>query len=194
MVTVLLEQPWIVGAVGTILTVVTLYGWTQTGNAIAFKTGLGFAAGSILLIILNLWIVTDAEEVRSWLVAVAAELESNQADKVLNRLSPNHSDRVANAAERMKMVKFTVARITKIHSVKVDYQGAKPIAYVRMNVFIEAESSGMSGKVPRWVGLTIEKKGKEWLIVDFEDREAQHEFMNSSSISEAIGPSIQGGR
>ncbi len=194
MVTVLLEQPWIVGAVGTILTVVTLYGWTQTGNAIAFKTGLGFAAGSILLIILNLWIVTDAEQVRSWLVAVAAELESNQADKVLNRLSPNHSDRVANAAERMKIVKFTVARITKIHSVKVDYQGAKPIAYVRMNVFIEAESSGMSGKVPRWVGLTIEKKGKEWLIVDLEDREAQHEFMNSSSISEAIGPSIQGGR
>ncbi len=194
MVTVLLEQPWIVGAVGTILTVVTLYGWTQTGNEIAFKTGIGFAVGSILLMILNLWIVTDAEQVRSWLVEAAAELESNQADKVVRRLSPNHSDRVANAAERIKTVKFTVARITKIHSVKVDYQGANPIAYVRMNVFVEAESAGMSGKVPRWVGLTIEKKGKEWLIVDFEDREAQHEFMNSSSISEAIGTSLQGGR
>ena len=194
MVTVLLEQPWIVGAVGTILTVVTLYGWTQTGNEIAFKTGIGFAVGSILLMILNLWIVTDAEQVRSWLIEAAAELESNQADKVVRRLSPNHSDRVANAAERLKTVKFTVARITKIHSVKVDYQGANPIAYVRMNVFVEAESAGMSGKVPRWVGLTIEKKGKEWLIVDFEDREAQHEFMNSSSISEAIGTSLQGGR
>ncbi len=194
MVTVLLEQPWIVGAVGTILTVVTLYGWTQTGNEIAFKTGIGFAVGSILLMILNLWIVTDAEQVRSWLVEAAAELESNQADKVVRRLSPNHSDRVANAAERIKTVKFTVARITKIHSVKVDYQGANPIAYVRMNVFVEAEGAGMSGKVPRWVGLTIEKKGKEWLIVDFEDREAQHEFMNSSSISEAIGTSLQGGR
>ncbi len=194
MVTVLLEQPWIVGAVGTILTVVTFYGWTQTGNAIAFKTGVGFAAVSIVLLFLNLWVVTDAEHVRSWLVEVAAELESNQEDKVLMRLSPNHSDRVADAAQRMKIVKFTVARITKIHSVKVDYQGANPVAYVRMNVFVEAESSGMSGKVPRWVGLTIEKKGKEWLIVDFEDREAQHEFMKSSSISEAIGPSIQGGR
>ncbi len=194
MVTVLLEQPWIVGAVGTILTFVTLYGWTQTGNEIAFKTGIGFAVGSILLMILNLWIVTDAEQVRSWLIEAAAELESNQADKVVRRLSPNHSDRVANAAERLKTVKFTVARITKIHSVKVDYQGANPIAYVRMNVFVEAESAGMSGKVPRWVGLTIEKKGKEWLIVDFEDREAQHEFMNSSSISEAIGTSLQGGR
>ncbi len=194
MVTVLLEQPWIVGAVGTILTVVTLYGWTQTGNEIAFKTGIGFAVGSILLMILNLWIVTDAEQVRSWLIEAAEELESNQADKVVRRLSPNHSDRVANAAERIKTVKFTVARITKIHSVKVDYQGANSIAYVRMNVFVEAESAGMSGKVPRWVGLTIEKKGKEWLIVDFEDREAQHEFMNSSSISEAIGTSLQGGR
>ncbi len=194
MVTVLLEQPWIVGAVGTILTVVTLYGWTQTGNEIAFKTGIGFAVVSILLMILNLWIVTDAEQVRSWLIEAAAELESNQADKVVRRLSPNHSDRVANAAERLKMVKFTVARITKIHSVKVDYQGANPIAYVRMNVFVEAGSAGMSGKVPRWVGLTIEKKGKEWLIVDYEDREAQHEFMNSSSISEAIGTSPQGGR
>jgi hypothetical protein len=127
-------------------------------------------------------------------LALGSEVERNQVDKVLNRLSPNHSDRVANAAERMKMVKFTVARITKVHSVQVDYQGANAIAYVRMNVFVEAESEGMSGKVPRWVGLTIEKKGKEWLIVDFEDREAQHEFMNSSSISEAIGPSLQGGR
>ncbi len=194
MVTVLLEQPWIVGVVGTILTVVTLYGWTQTGNAIAFKTGIGLAAVSVLLMILNLWVVTDAEQVRTWLVDVAAELERNQADKVLKRLSPNHSDRVANAAERMKSVTFTVARITRIHSVKVDYQGNSPIARVRMNVFVEAESSGMSAKIPRWVGLTMEKSGKEWLIVDFEDREAQHEFVNSSSIPEAIGPSLQGVR
>ena len=194
MYSVLFEQPWIVGAVGTILTVVTLYGWTQTGNSIAFKTGLGFAAASILLLILNLWIVTDAEHVRIWLLDVAGDVEKNQYENVLKRLSPDHTDRVASAAERMKLVKFNLARITRIHSIEVDYQGTKPIAHVRMNVFVEAESSGMSGKVPRWVGLTLEKKGKEWFIVDFEDREAQHEFMKSSSITEAIGPNLQGGR
>ena len=194
MYSVLFEQPWIVGAVGTILTVVTLYGWTQTGNSIAFKTGLGFAATSIVLLILNLWAVTDAEQVRIWLVDVASDVEKNRYEKVLSRLSPDHSDRVASTADRMKMVKFTVARITRIHSIKVDYQGTKPVAYVRMNVFVEAESSGASGKIPRWVGLTIEKRGNEWFIVDFEDREAQHEFMKSSSISDAIGPSLQGGR
>lgn len=71
MLAILFEQPWFIGAIGTVLTIVTFYGWAQTGNTIA--------------------------------------LQSNQYDKVLSRISPDHSERVARVSERMKTVKFSVA-------------------------------------------------------------------------------------
>ncbi len=194
MYSVIFEQPWTVGAIGAFLTVLTLYGWTQSGNSIAFKSGVGFAVVTILLLFVNLWIVTDGEQIRIWLVEVADELQANQYDKVLKRISPDRSDRVDRTAEHMKSVKFSVARVTKIHSVTLDYRGVNPKAVVRMNAYVEAESSGVSGKVPRWVGLTLEKLNNEWLIDDFEDREPQHEFMKSGSLSETIGQGTQGGR
>ncbi len=189
MAIILFEQPWFIGAIGMVLTVMTFYGWVQTGNSIAFRTAIGFAIGSILLVFLNLWVITDAENIRTWLVDAAGELQSNEFDKVLKRISPDHTERVESTADRMKTVKFLVAKVTKIHSINVDYKGTSPTAEVRMNAFVQAESFGMSGKVPRWVRLSLEKQDKEWLITDFEDRDAQHEFMNSRSVSEAFGPS-----
>ena len=189
MATILFEQPWFISAIGTVLTVVTFYGWVQTGNSTALKTTIGFAIGSILLVFLNLWVITDTETIRTWLMDAAGELQKNEFDKVLKRISPDRTERVQSTTDRMKFFRFSVARVTKIHSINIDYKGSTPTADVRMNAFVQAESDGMSGKLPRWVRLTLEKPDTEWLITDFEDRDAQHEFMKSSSISEAFGPS-----
>ena len=188
------EQPWIIGAIGTVVTVLTLYGWTQTGNMIALKSAIAFAVTTLLLLIANLFIITDAERVRTWLIDTASDLQNNEFDKVLRKISPDCSERVTNAVERMKGVKFSITKITKIHSIEVTTRKKEVTAYVRMNAFVEGESYGMSGKVPRWVGLTLEKKDHEWLITDFEDRDPQHEFMKSSTITDALSPSLQGGR
>ena len=192
MTTLLFEQPWLLGAIGTALTVMSLYGWTQTGNLIPLRIGLGLAVVTMLLLACNVLIVTDAERIRTWIVDTADELQNNQFEKVMKRLSPNHSIRVANTADRMKNVKFSIAKVTKIHSIEVDKTGGVPTALIRMNAFVEVESGGMSGKVPRWVGLTLEKRGTEWFILDFEDREPQHEFINSAS--ESLRPGLQGVR
>ena len=37
MQTLLVEQPWVIGAIGATLSLVTFFGWTQTGNSVAFK-------------------------------------------------------------------------------------------------------------------------------------------------------------
>ena len=194
MIPLLFEQPWLIGTIGTVLTVLTFYGWIQTGNSIAFKTGVGFAIVSILLVILNVWIVTDSERVRVWLADIASELQNNQFDNVRKRISPDHSERVERTAQRMQSVKFSIAKVTRIHSIAIDYRASVPTALVRMNAFVEAESGGVSGRIPRWVGLALEKRGTEWLITDYEDREAQHEFINSSSGLDDFGPGITGGR
>ncbi len=194
MIPLLFEQPWLIGTIGTVVTVLTFYGWTQTGNSIAFKASIGFALISILLVLVNVGIVTDSERVRVWLSDAASELQNNQYDRVLKRISPNPSERVERTAQRMQTVKFSVAKITRIHSIAIDYKTSVPTALVRMNAFVEAESSGVVGRVPRWVGLELEKRGGEWLITDFEDREAQHEFMRSSSSVDAVSSGTQGGR
>lgn len=194
MTTFLFEQPWLIGAIGTGLTVLTFYGWTQTGNSIAFKTATAFGVMTILLLAVNFWIVTDSERLRVWLADAAGELQNNQFERVLKRVSPNSSIRVANTTDRMKAVKFSIAKVTKIHNIELDYTGEMATAFVRMNAFVEAESAGMSGRVPRWVGLTLEKRGTDWLILDFEDRDPQYEFVNSGSLSDSLGPILQGGR
>ncbi len=194
MIPLLFEQPWLIGTIGTVVTILTFYGWAQTGNSIAFKASIGCALVSILLVLVNIGIVTDSERVRVWLADVASELQSNQFDRVLKRISPNHSERVERTAQRMQTVKFSVAKITRIHSIAIDYKTSIPTVLVRMNVFVEAESSGIVGRLPRWVGLELEKWGDEWLITDFEDREAQHEFIHFSSSLDAVSSGTQGGR
>ena len=192
--TIFFEQPWIVGAIGTVITIATLYGWTQTGNSIALKTGIGLALATLLLLIANLFIVTDAEQVRTWLASTASELQNNDIDRVLKKLSPDCSDRVTNVADRMKNVKFTIAKVTKIHSIEVQSDKEGVTAQIRMNAFVAGESNGISAKVPRWVALTLEKKNREWLITDFEDKDPQHEFMNSSDLTDAFSKSLHGDR
>jgi hypothetical protein len=192
--TIFFEQPWIVGAIGTVITIVTLYGWVQTGSSVALKTGIGFALATVLLLIANMFIETNAEQVRTWLTATASELQNNDFDKVIKKLSPDCSDRVNHVAERMKNVKFTIAKVTKIHSIEVQSDKESVTAQIRMNAFVAGESNGISAKVPRWVALTLEKKNREWLITDFEDKGPQHEFMNSSDLTDAFSKSLQGGR
>lgn len=191
---ILFEQPWIIGAIGTVITIVTLYGWTQTGNSIALKTAVVFAVATLLLIIANLFVVTDAEQIRTWLSNTAAELQSNDFDKVLKKLSPDCSERVTNVAERLKNVKFSVAKVTKIHSIEVETFRGEVTAQVRMNAFVTGESNGMSAKVPRWVALTLEKKNNDWLITDFEDKDPQYEFLKSSDLTDVFSKSRQGDR
>jgi hypothetical protein len=145
-------------------------------------------------LIANLFIVTDAEQVRTWLASTASELQNNDIDNVLKKLSPDCSDRVTNVAERMKSVKFSIAKVTKIHSIEVQSDKEGVTAQIRMNAFVAGESNGISAKIPRWVALTLEKKNHGWLITDFEDKEPQHEFMNSSDVTDAFSKSLQGGR
>lgn len=188
------EQPWIIGAIGTVITIVTLYGWTQTGNSIALKTGIGMALLTLILMITNLFVVTDAEQIQSWLASTASEMQNNDFDKVLKRLSPDCSDSVTSVAERMTNVKFSLAKVTKIHAIDVESDKEGVTAQVRMNAIVAGESNGASAKVPRWVRIALEKKNSEWLLTDFEDKEPQHEFMKSSDLTDAFSKGLPGSR
>ena len=183
MTTYLFEQPWILGVVGTIVTGATVFGWLQTGSPTALKSAAGILLLTILLILVNVWVVTDAEIVRGWIYEVASELENNQVDKVLKRIHPEASERVTNRSRILRHIEFSNMRVTKIHDLKVKTTSTSSRATIRMNVFAEGTLNQgtvgqASGKVPRWISLTLEKLDGVWLIADCEERDPLHEFMN----------------
>ena len=179
MPTFLFEQPWIVGTIGSILTVASVFGWLQTGNRWAAYSAIGFALITVLMVLMNLWVVTDREEVTVWLFQIASEVENNETPKVMARISHDATDRVRDAAAKLPRIKFLNARITKIHKVEIQSNRFNAKANVRMNVFVEADIQNYPVKAPRWIGLSLQKIEGKWLLTDFEDREPQHEFMGS---------------
>lgn len=178
MSTLLFEQPWIIGVLGAIVTGATLFGWLQSGSIIALRSAGGFLIATLLLVLLNVWVVTEREILRSWLSETASELEQNQVDKVLKRIHPEASERVADRARMLKNIKFTSVRITKIHGIDIKSTRKSSQAVIRMNVLAEGEMRHAAGKAPRWIGLTLEKTDGVWMVADVEEKDPMHEFMN----------------
>lgn len=173
----LFENPYVIGFVGTVLTVLSLFGWIQTGNRIGAYAGLGFLLLTILLVWLNLYVVTDREQIRVVLSDTALELQENRHDAVKKRIHPDHSQQVASAIALLPRIKFEIATVTRVHSIELSQIGNNPTARVRMNVYVEVQTDFMPGKVPRWVQLDLEKSGDRWLVVDFVHKEATFEFL-----------------
>jgi uncharacterized membrane protein YecN with MAPEG domain len=173
----LFENPYVVGLVGALLTGLSLFGWIQTGNKIAAYVGLGFLLLTSFLVWLNLYVVTDREQIRVVLTDTSRELEENRHDAVKKRIHPDHTQQVASAVALLPRIKFDVATVTRVHSIELTKVGNKPSARVRMNVYVEVQTDFMPGKVPRWVQLDLEKLGDQWLVVDFVHKEATFEFL-----------------
>ncbi len=194
MMTLLFEQPWMIGAIGAIVTGLTIYGWVQTGNPAALKAAAGIFVVAMVLLLLNILIDTDREIVQRMLYATAKDLENNDETAILARIHPVHTDRVDEGIElihtdRMEQEKtgsrrvtFHTVQITSIHEILVESNRPNPRATIRMNVVVDADRVGFRRKVPRFVRLTLNKSKEAWLITDVEHRDPQHEFMNQPSI------------
>lgn len=178
MPTLLFEQPWIVGTLGAIVTAATLFGWLQTGNVVALRSACGLLVGTVLLVLLNGWVVTEEEVIRDWLDETVGLLERNEFDEVFERIHPEASERVAARKGMLKYIQFSSVRITKIHGVEVT--GSKNLrrAEIRMNVFAEGDFRQATGKIPRWIKLSLVKTGENWLVADIDEKDPLHEFMD----------------
>lgn len=175
----LFENAYLIGLVGVLLSGMSLYGWIQTGSLAARNSALGLGLATLMLVSLNWIVVTEAEEVRSVVLKTAEELERNDTEAIKKRIHSHASVMVQNAVNFLPNVTFHQARVTRIHSVSVEDILGKRTARVKMNVIAQAETNRGSGKAARWVQVDFEKQGDSWLIVDYEERNPQHEFMKS---------------
>lgn len=184
---VLFEQFWAVAIVGAIITAMTVYAWMQTGNPNVLKGAAGIAILTVILLCINVYVVTDREVVRALVFEMAGELERNEYEKTLQRIHPVPTESVKYRSRQLENIKFSSVRITCVHGIEINRTGSATRAVVRMNIAAEAESRTLRGKALRWIQLTLNKVNDRWLVSDIEDRDPQHEYLNSTQMNRFRG-------
>jgi hypothetical protein len=181
MMSLLFEQPYWIGGIGIVVTIVLFVSWIQSGTIHWLKAAAGTAVITALLLGLNLWILTDRERIQSMLYESAEFLEKNQVEKVRALVHPNATERVKRTAEWIETVKFSRVTITKIHAIEVDRTNNR--AEVRLNVVVGGSVGQYSGRGPRWARVRLEERNGNWLVVEIEDGDPTTEYVNTPRVT-----------
>lgn len=178
MLEMLLEWPVTIGAVGATVAIATGYAWMQTGHKPLLLSAIAVSVVTAALVILSVLIDTDQEILRRYVYQTAAELESNQHQKVIDKIHPRASETLQDARLRLPQIQFTSARIKSIHEIRITRHRTGAQATITMNAYIEASYFDRQGRAPRWVQLTLEQSDGRWLMVDFQQRDPHYEMLN----------------
>jgi len=146
--------------------------WVQTGkNAFLYSIG-GIALVAIGLLILERAVETDAEKVRKLLYQIAAEIEANDADTVVQHIVSSRPELAAQGKQQMNSYTFTQVQITKIHSITEQPDKQPPSVVAEFNVLVGVSGHSVGVEVdnqPVFFKVTFWKDtdGK-WKIADYQ--------------------------
>lgn len=174
----LVESPWILGGLGAFLACVFAYAWLQSGRSIFWKSCLGVALATVVLLTLNVGYKTDREVLREFLTKIAGDLEANRFKEVTACIHPDATDSLKALKSQLETVQFDTVRIKKIHGIELGKVKNPKTATIRMNVFVRASRGENSAAVPRWVKIHLEQERDRWFVVDYEHRDPQYEMLN----------------
>ena len=176
---ILFESPLLVGGIGIAVLAATIFGFVQTGSKAALYAAIGILLLTVLLVFISLRVETEKEQLTSFIHQTASELENNNHAAILSRIHPNANTTVGRAAAEMPRYEFTVADVTRIHELEIRSSAQPPTAIVKMNVVVEGTFDGFSGRVPRYVEISLEKVGDRWLVTDYQHDEPTKGFRDT---------------
>lgn len=148
--------------------------WVQTGkNAFLYAVG-GVVAAAVLLLVLERSIETDTEKVRKLLYQIAAEIENNDADRVVEHIVSSQTELAKLAKREMAPHTFTGVSITKIYSITEFPQKQPPAIVTEFTVAVSVAGTFLDQQVsvdnrPVFFKLTFWKDTDgQWKIADYE--------------------------
>jgi hypothetical protein len=156
--------------------------WVQTGkNAFVYAIG-GVVAVAIGLLVLERAVETDTEKVRKLLYAIAAEIEANDADAVIQHIISSQPKLAEDGRNRMKQYTFSQVQITKIHSITEFPSKQPPAVVAEFNVLVGLANEGFSlDNRPIFFKVTFWKDDDgEWKVADYQ-YDANRPFPKGSS-------------
>jgi hypothetical protein len=150
--------------------------WVQTGrNAFLYSIG-GVVVVTIVLLIVEYNVKTDGEKVRFLLPVIAADVESNDPQRVAGHIVSSRPEWAARAEAEMSRYRFTDVTIGNIHRVVELPDNQPPAVVVEFNVSVSGSFGGSHGVTgndfQRFVRLTFwEDHDGQWRIADYEHDE-----------------------
>lgn len=172
------EAPWMVGAVGLVISLLAGFIWTQTAHPAALYSTIGAAVVSLLLVMVNLQVVTDAERIRGIMDDVARDLQNNDRQRVYSYLHPNAVAGLKRAQAELPKYEFVEARITRVKSIDINLESSPPTAISEFNVFVKVKAHGQTFRVPRFVKVYWMLRDEEWMVRDYEHYDPTMGFRN----------------
>lgn len=167
MIDILLESPWIVASVGLFIVAITIYGWIQTGQKAALYSAGGILIATLLAVLISNWVETRQEKIRKVVHSVADDLGANRFEQIIAAIHPEATETVRRAQAELPNYKFKSAKVTGIHEINFTDKVEPQRVVVKMNVVVDVETNGFSGRVPRFVEVTFYKFGDQWLVYDY---------------------------
>jgi hypothetical protein len=174
MTTLLAEQPLLLSFLLAVLAAACIYGWMQSGKRAVAIAGLFFLALiPVGWLVAEYW-VTDRERIRELIYNTADAVETNDIDRAVKVIGPQHADLVARARTELANYEFTQANVNQIQSINMIPGSFPKQADVELTVTVVVSSKRgqfASMKVPRRLSLRFEQQSEEaWVVVAYDHR------------------------
>ncbi len=169
----LLEEPWAILLMGVAVAAIFLVVLVQTRHWAAMGAIAVVVVLTIVLLVVEHNVVTPTEEVQNAIYGVAAAIEANDQQEVLDRISPNAPNLRSLVTGNMPRMEFSKARIVGRLNIVINKLTSPPSATANFQGLITG-SAGRNRQNVTQLGryrVTLRREGQQWLISDYkEDR------------------------
>ena len=167
----LFENPLWIGFIGCGLGSIAGLIWLNTMHRAALQAACGLIGLTVILVLMNINVTTEREHIESMLYRVADALGKNDRNTVYQAIDPNATPVVLRAKMELPKYLFTEARVTGITSIEVNSRTDPAEAVARFNVRVALTFMGDKLDIPRFIKLSMRKRGSRWLVYDYQHDE-----------------------
>jgi hypothetical protein len=169
----LLESPWPALFVGIPVLVLLAIAYTNTRQRRLLTAAGCVLVGMLLMVLLEMFVVTEREAVEQTLEAVAQALESNDLEAVLAHLSPEAASIRAAAMTYLPGVRVSDANVGNDLEVTINRLTSPPTARAEFTGRISFDKQSGPQAVPynnfvRKFAIKLERSGQQWLLSSYE--------------------------
>lgn len=166
------DQPLYIVILGIVLGVLVGAVWTMTGRKEALFALAGVVVLTLVMLVVERWVVTDAEEIHSTLAEIARDVKANDMDALVRHIARSNPGLIDQAQAEIPNYKFTDCRVTKIHEIDIDSSAEPRSARVEFNVTVDGafryEGTELSGRFARWVQLQLVREADgQWRVENY---------------------------
>jgi hypothetical protein len=169
----IVESPWPAIIVGVLLLMLLGVAYINTRRRGLVTAAGCVLAGVLLLVLMEMFVVTEREEVEQTLEELAVALETNDIDAVVAHLAPNAMAIRAAAMTYLPMVRVSDANVGNDLQVTINRLTSPPTARAEFTGRLSFDKQSGPDAVPynnfvQKFSLKLEKRDERWLLSSYE--------------------------